>query len=145
MNDSGTGNRTSPDYWDKYWADVRVPIEIVRTRSVLGSSQADCILAAFDACLPRDRSFSALEIGGAPGQYLAFLKRAFRCDVAALDFSPLGCQKTRENFALLDLPIRGLPVRPLFARAGDGPVRRGVLPRIHRAFRRPLRHGAGNT
>ena len=46
-----------------------------------------------------------LEIGGAPGQYLVYLHKQFGYKVSCLDYSETGCEKTRENFKLLDIPV----------------------------------------
>ena len=45
------------------------------------------------------------EIGGAPGQFLAFFSKEFGYVPYALDYSDAGCQKLRENFKLLNLEV----------------------------------------
>jgi SAM-dependent methyltransferase len=57
----------------------------------------------FDRFLSRDRVLSVLEIGGAPGQYAAYVNKRLGHRVTVLDSSPLGCAKTRENFRLLGI------------------------------------------
>tara|TARA_B100000315_G_C14457789_1_gene532258 strand:+ start:326 stop:955 length:630 start_codon:yes stop_codon:yes gene_type:complete len=47
---------------------------------------------------------SVLEIGGAPGQYLAYFHKEFGYIISCLDYSEIGCEKTRENFDLLKIP-----------------------------------------
>jgi SAM-dependent methyltransferase len=96
---------TSSTFWDDYWLNSRLPVEITKSKSTLVSKLSDCILSKMDAFLPKNSHFSVLEVGGAPGQYLANLKRTYDCDVASLDYSLIGCEKTRENFALLGLPV----------------------------------------
>ncbi len=54
--------------------------------------------------MPKDSSLSAAEIGGAPGQYLAYLHRRFGYHVTCIDYSMTGCQKTIDNFELLGIP-----------------------------------------
>lgn len=100
-------------FWDEYWRDVALPVEASHETSLLVSE----ILRVFDRNLPRDPGLSALEIGGAPGQYLAYLHRRFGYGVCALDSSAVGCARTRENFALLD--IRG---RVVHGKAEDDPL-----------------------
>jgi SAM-dependent methyltransferase len=46
---------------------------------------------------------SMLEVGGAPGQYLAYFHRRGYA-VHALDYSARGCEATAENFRLLGIP-----------------------------------------
>lgn len=60
------------------------------------------ILRVFGACLPR-QPLSLMEIGGAPGQYSAYLSRYHGYRASILEYSEIGCRKTRENFALLGL------------------------------------------
>ena len=94
---------TDRRFWDDYWAGTRLPQE---ARKGQGRHYVEEILRVFDRHLPRDPGLSALEVGGAPGQYLAYLRRQFGYDCAALDYSEPGCAKTRKNFDLLGLPVR---------------------------------------
>jgi len=93
---------TERRFWDDYWKGVRLPAEFApdAKRSLLTVELA----RHFDACLPRGAGLSALEIGGAPGQYLAYLHRVFGYRVHCLDDSAEGCGATRRNFELLGLP-----------------------------------------
>ena len=50
------------------------------------------------------RRLTAAEIGGAPGQYLAYVHRSLGYRVTCVDFSATGCAKTVENFRLLGIP-----------------------------------------
>jgi SAM-dependent methyltransferase len=91
---------TEKQYWENYWKDVQLPIEIGRENS------APNILAEldiFELYLPKT-SLSILEIGGAPGQYLAWFHKTLGYEVSCLDYSVEGCKKTRENFKILQLP-----------------------------------------
>ena len=57
----------------------------------------------FDGHLPAGTGLRALEVGGTPGQYLAYMHRRFGYTVTCLDYSPEGCLKARENFHLLGI------------------------------------------
>ena len=92
---------TDQDFWNKYWTGVRLPTEIKRDP---GNPYLGAILDVFDRYLPVDTGKSALEIGGAPGQYLAYIHRRFGYQVSALDYSEKGCEATRRNLALLGIP-----------------------------------------
>lgn len=96
-----TGELTDEQYWDEYWHSLELPAEIRRNPRTLYLNE---ILNRFDRYLPNRPGLSVLEIGGAPGQYLAYLNRRFGYTCSCLDYSPLGCEKTRENFALLGIP-----------------------------------------
>jgi SAM-dependent methyltransferase len=61
------------------------------------------ILDVFDRYLPKDPTLTAAELGGAPGQYLAYVRRNFGYRVTSIDYSRVGCKKTVENFRLLGL------------------------------------------
>jgi 2-polyprenyl-6-hydroxyphenyl methylase/3-demethylubiquinone-9 3-methyltransferase len=67
--------------------------------------QLDAILDVFDAHAELGTDKAALEVGGAPGRYLAYLHRRFGCRCAVVDSSPHGCELTRRNFDLLGIPV----------------------------------------
>jgi len=113
---------TESDYWDVYWSSLALPSEIQKSHTLY----IDELLQIFETYLPRGESLSALEIGGAPGGYLAFLHKTLGYDIAALDYSHVGCQKTAENFALLS--INGRVYRGDFFNAA------GELPRFDVVF-----------
>ena len=92
---------TGQAYWDEYWEKVDVPQEVRKGKKSLYLNE---ILTVFDTYLPRNESWSILEIGGAPGQYLAYMHRNFGYHVSCLDYSKRGCEKTRKNFELLQIP-----------------------------------------
>lgn len=88
-------------YWDRYWSGVTLPRE---SRHAPRAHYLNAILDVFDRWLPKDGGLSAAEIGGAPGQYLAYLHRSFGYRVTCVDYSETGCAKTVENFGLLGIP-----------------------------------------
>ena len=92
---------TDAAYWDRYWDRVALPKEHRRTRRAY---YLNAILDVFDRFMPRDASLTAAEVGGAPGQYLAYMHRSLGYRVTCIDYSAIGCQKTIENFHLLDIP-----------------------------------------
>jgi len=87
------------DSWDDYWRNLRLPVEVGKGDSLY----IDAITDVFDRYLGGNRSLSVLEIGGAPGQYAAYVWRRFGHKVAVLDNSAIGCTKARENFELLGI------------------------------------------
>ena len=94
------GELTDAAYWDRNWEHVELPKEYRRTPRAL---YLNARLAVFDRFLPRDASLTAAEVGGAPGQHLAYLHRTFGYRVTCIDYSPTGCRKTLENFSLLGI------------------------------------------
>jgi SAM-dependent methyltransferase len=100
---SGLGRLTDSDRWDTYWRELvsELPVEVTH-RSGL---QASAILDVFDQVLAADPPQRVLEVGGAPGGFLAYLHRTTGCECSILDFSPHGCELARENFRLLGIPL----------------------------------------
>ncbi len=90
---------TDEAFWDEYWNSVRLPLQIDKSRGFLIARITDVL----DRFLPRGESLSVLEVGGAPGQYAAYVCNALGHAVTVLDNSPLGCAKARENFDLLGM------------------------------------------
>ena len=92
---------TGASYWDRYWSGLTLPREY---RHRPRAHYLNAILDVLDRWLPKGGELTAAEIGGAPGQYLAYLHRNFGYRVTCIDYSETGCAKTVENFRLLDIP-----------------------------------------
>jgi len=105
-------------WWDRYWGEINLPAEVKRTRR---NSSLNEIIGTFDRFFPKDSNLSILEIGGAPGQYLAYFANRFHYKIASLDYSGIGCEKTKENFKILNL--NGVVYqRDLFSDISDLPL-----------------------
>jgi SAM-dependent methyltransferase len=91
---------TGAGYWDRYWSRVTLPRE---HRHTPRAHYLNAILDVFDRWLPTGSRLAAAEVGGAPGQYLAYLLRSHGYRVTCIDFSETGCVKTAENFRLLGI------------------------------------------
>lgn len=87
------------EFWDRYWEGVEIPAVVRKGDSLY----VDAITDVLDRYLASDRRLSVLEVGGAPGQYAAYVATRLGHEVAVLDTSPLGCRKTRANFDLLGI------------------------------------------
>jgi 2-polyprenyl-6-hydroxyphenyl methylase/3-demethylubiquinone-9 3-methyltransferase len=92
--------RTTGDAWDWHWRRVRLPQlprrinpNAVFTRRLLRRALG-----------PGARS--SLEVGCAPGAWMALLGRSFGLDVAGCDLSPRGVAATEENLRRLGVPAR---------------------------------------
>jgi 2-polyprenyl-3-methyl-5-hydroxy-6-metoxy-1,4-benzoquinol methylase len=92
---------TQQSYWDDYWQNFPLPAEIKKSNRQLYINE---ILKVFDVHMPKERGLSILEIGGSPGRNLVYMHRNFGYDIHSLDYSKTGCDKTQENFALLNVP-----------------------------------------
>jgi SAM-dependent methyltransferase len=93
---------TDQAFWDAYWQHLKLPTVFEETRS---SPYQREILRVFKRFVPEGQGSRALEIGGAPGGYLAFVNRTFGHEAYAIDSSAVGCRKLEENFRLLKIPV----------------------------------------
>jgi 2-polyprenyl-3-methyl-5-hydroxy-6-metoxy-1,4-benzoquinol methylase len=93
---------TDEAFWDAYWRQLRLPTAIDETRS---SPYHREILRVFKRFVPPGQGLQALEIGGAPGSYLAWVSRTLSYEASAIDSSAVGCRKLAENFELLHIPV----------------------------------------
>ncbi len=91
---------TEESYWNEYWENIQLPLAVKKTREHLYLNE---ILKIFDQYLPKRDGWKVLEIGGSPGQYLIYVHNNFGYEVHSLDYSQAGCQKTAENFRLLNI------------------------------------------
>ncbi|MDQ2914200.1 MAG: class I SAM-dependent methyltransferase [Chloroflexota bacterium] len=97
-----TNPLTDETFWDEHWRDVRLPVEV---REATATPHQNEILKIFKAFLPIGHNLAVLEVGGAPGQYLAYVVRSFGYTAHAIDSSAVGCRKLEENFRLLQLRV----------------------------------------
>lgn len=96
-----TKQLTEKEYWDDRWGRIRLPAIIEPTTSHPINKEILRLLWGF---LPKER-LSAVEIGGAPGQFVAYLGKYHGYRTSIIDYSEIGCQKTKENFDLLGLDV----------------------------------------
>jgi SAM-dependent methyltransferase len=102
---------TDEGYWNSYWEDTAHTSREIRRDAT--SLQARAILDVIDDHLP-SAGASVLEVGGAPGRYLAYIHRRCGCRCAILDYSASGCALARENFKALGIEL-DVYERDLFA------------------------------
>jgi SAM-dependent methyltransferase len=93
---------TTKEYWDARWEKVKLPVAVNKSDTRFVTRE---LIRLFDHHLPHREGLSILEIGGAPGKWLAYFKKYFHYDIHALDYSEAGCQKIKENFDLLHLNV----------------------------------------
>ena len=95
----GKERLTEKEYWQGCWDKTRLPTIVEpTTKNRVGKA----ILDMFQEYLPKG-SLSAVEIGGAPGQYAAYLNKFHGYDVSIVEYTEVGCSKTAENFKLLKI------------------------------------------
>ena len=92
---------TEQDYWDEYWRQRESDaVEIKRTKKDLS---INILLDVFDRFLPVNENFHVLEIGGAPGQYLAYMHKKFKYHAHSLDYSKRGNEQTIKNLSSMGI------------------------------------------
>lgn len=90
-------NLTEVNFWEQYWAGVKLPSEVSWS---LSSDR--CLAAELKRHLPRSGG-SAFEIGCAPGKWLAFLAKELDMTPSGIEYTEGGMQATLRNFSLLGL------------------------------------------
>ncbi|HEY2598881.1 MAG TPA: class I SAM-dependent methyltransferase [Candidatus Dormibacteraeota bacterium] len=93
---------TDERFWDDYWQQLKLPVAVDEAKARPYEREILKVLKRFAPTHPGAR---IVEIGGAPGGYLAYVARASGGDAFALDISPVGCKKLEENFELLGIPV----------------------------------------
>jgi SAM-dependent methyltransferase len=93
---------TSKEYWNQYWSHLKLPLIAERKPH---DAIMSAVLDVFDRFFPGTAGARVLELGGAPGQFLAYGVREYGWEAHALDYSEVGCRMTVENFHKLGLPV----------------------------------------
>ena len=92
---TGAGNLTDAAFWQDYWGRFSLPDEIDENRSF------DRALARRLRTILKGATGDVLEIGCAPGRWLAFFAREFGLGVAGIELTPDGVAATRRNLEML--------------------------------------------
>ena len=94
-----TGPLTDSGYWDSFWEEARIPAELRNQ----GGRSIDAVLGVLARFISVPPDGLVLELGGAPGQFLAYIQRRLNCRVGILDLSPRGCELAIANMCLLGI------------------------------------------
>ena len=113
----GDGYLTEEAHWEERWRRIREPKEIRRDTKHPVNSE---LIKIFDAYLPQQTGLNILEIGGAPGQFLAYFAKEFGYSAHAIDYSATGCDKMRQAFGIANLDVT-IYNRDIFADISDLP------------------------
>jgi 2-polyprenyl-3-methyl-5-hydroxy-6-metoxy-1,4-benzoquinol methylase len=111
------GRLTDKGYWENRWKRVREPKEIRRDTKHTVNKE---LIKIFDKYLPHQTGLTILEIGGAPGQYLAYFAKEFGYSAYAIDYSTIGCEKMREAFEIANMDVT-IYNRDIFSDLSDLP------------------------
>ena len=94
---------TEQQYWDQHWEKLKLPVANTLAAS---SGLTRAIVEEFERATASRPPKTVLEIGGAPGGFLAYFASRHGAEIHALDYSEAGCRKTEENFRLLGQPVQ---------------------------------------
>lgn len=107
---------TGQNFWESYWESGTN-----RKKNRRPSLCVQEILGTFDRYLPASKGLTALEIGGAKGEYLLYLVKRFGFEAHSLDYSSVGNEQTLETFSKAGIPVK-VYERDLFADNSDLPL-----------------------
>ena len=88
---------TEIKFWEDYWANCSLPSEVDWNFSF-----DRCLGSAIKKNLPTT-SGEVLEVGCAPGKWLAYMAREFGLKPSGVEYSDAGMKATLENFKILGL------------------------------------------
>ena len=88
---------TEVKFWDEYWANCKLPNEVDYSFSF-----ERCLAQALKESLPVVQG-EVLEVGCAPGKWLAFMATEFGLKPNGIEYSEAGMSATVKNFQLLGL------------------------------------------
>jgi len=88
---------TEIDFWEDYWAKVKLPDTVD-----LNFSFERCLARALKKNLP-DVKGDVLEVGCAPGRWLAFMEKEFGLRPSGIEYSEAGLEATKKNFEMLGI------------------------------------------
>jgi SAM-dependent methyltransferase len=91
-----------PEFWDDFWEDLTIPATV--TDSIFDRTFARLL----DSYVLGSSAETLVEVGCAPGRWMAHAARRYGLRVDGYESSPRGAQKTRENLAALDVDGRVL-------------------------------------
>ncbi|WP_151448096.1 class I SAM-dependent methyltransferase [Lacisediminimonas profundi] len=89
---------TEVQFWEDYWAGCKLPSEVDQDFSF-----ERCVASAIKEHLPPVTG-DVLEVGCAPGKWLAFMAKEFGLTPHGIEYSEAGSRATLKNFELLGLP-----------------------------------------
>lgn len=91
----GSNDRAGKDYWDRAWGDEELPPEVDPRAAKIWAHRDQLFHREIERVLAgmRGRQLRVLELGCARSAWLPYFAREFGCQVAGLDYSPLGANQ----------------------------------------------------
>ena len=93
------------EHWDQMWAQEAFPPDVnPRSESLWGYRDGRFHEALARLLEQRPRGLRLVELGCARSAWLPYFAREFGCDVAGLDYSPLGAEQTAQRLTEAGIP-----------------------------------------
>ncbi len=86
------------EYWDKCWETFELPPMFDPENQSLDNTFYHQIHLLFQRFLSDKNIKSVVEMGGAKSLWPVYFAKQFNCDVSVLDYSPVGCEASRNIF-----------------------------------------------
>jgi SAM-dependent methyltransferase len=90
---------TDKKFWEDQQKEIKLPLKIDLERTPVFQS----VDALFQKYLPKNKNFKFLEIGCAPGRWLAYFKERFNYKLFGIEYTKLGSELTEKNLKLLKI------------------------------------------
>lgn len=87
--------KTSPEYWDAFWETNQIPNEIVINKKHINSYLHTEFDAFFKKHIDKGKEKKLIELGCGNSVWLPYFYKNFNLDVSGLDYSDLGCERSR--------------------------------------------------
>ena len=91
-------NRMTKTYWESVWENIKLP-------KIITPQKKHELHSIFAKYLP-DGNRSFVEVGCAPGSWMAYFKQNFNYDISGVEYAPAAYEKTKENLHLLKMDAK---------------------------------------
>ncbi|GCD80044.1 class I SAM-dependent methyltransferase [Schleiferia thermophila] len=88
-------DKTSPEYWDEFWKTNRIPKEIQIQKFDINTYLYREFDAFFRKFIEPNSDLSLIELGCGNSVWLPYFKKEFLFRISGLDYSRLGCERSR--------------------------------------------------
>ncbi|GCD78588.1 hypothetical protein JCM31826_20700 [Thermaurantimonas aggregans] len=90
-----SADKTSPEYWDAFWETNQIPDEIVINKKHINSYLYTEFDAFFRKHIETGQERKLIELGCGNSVWLPYFFKNFNLIIYGLDYSDLGCQRSR--------------------------------------------------
>jgi len=99
-------DKAGAQYWNKNWSQAELPKPFSHTNTSLDNYVNLELHKYFQKILNKEKKLSVLEIGCANSIWPIYFHQYFNADVFGLDYSEIGCEKSRYLFEYYKVPAK---------------------------------------